>query len=177
MSPREKKLLILFLIGGLVMINFLGISFYQKTRAELNDRRLEAERKVQAAEMFRESRDQALKEMEWLAERMPEPAENQDVQVALEAYCKKEAMDAGLTVGKIDLQQTDSTPGRFFHRAKIQFSVSGPEEALYNWLQRVHMPDKLRAPTRLVMKPKSDDDTQIQCMALIEQWFVPTTSP
>jgi len=175
MSPREKKLLALFLVAGFVMLNFLGASSYFAKKKEVALMLEEAQRALNTAELFRASRDQAEKEMKWLVDNEPTPAENQDVQVALESFCTVEAVKSKLTIGKLKLQTSDTTPGNHFHRAKIVIEVTGSEASLYEWLDRINVPDKLRRATRLVVSPNPQDDTKIDCKATIEQWFVPAT--
>ena len=175
MSSREKKLLTLFLVAGFVMLNFLGASSYFAKKKEVALMLEEAERSLHTAELFRASRDQAEKEMQWLVEHEPKPAENQDVQVALESLCTVEAVKSKLTIGKLNLQTSDTTAGNYFHRAKIIVEISGSEASLYEWLDRINVPEKLRRATRLVISPNPQDDTKIDCKATIEQWFVPAT--
>lgn len=175
MSSREKKLLTLFLVAGFVMLNFLGGSYYLAKKEEVALMQEEAERALNTAELFRASRDQAEKEMQWLVQNEPKPAENQDVQVALESYCTVEAGKCKLTIGKLNLQTSDTTAGNHFHRAKIVVEVTGSEASLYEWLDRINVPEKLRRATRLVLSPNAQDDTKIDCKATIEQWFVPAT--
>jgi hypothetical protein len=175
MSSREKKLLMLFLVAGFVMLNFLGGSYYLAKKGEVALMQEQAKRALNTAELFRASRGQAEKEMEWLVQNEPKPAENQDVQVALESYCTVEAGKCKLTIGKLNLQTSDTTGGNHFHRAKIVIEVTGSEASLYEWLDRINVPDKLRRATRLVLSPNPQDDTKIDCKATIEQWFVPAT--
>jgi hypothetical protein len=111
--------------------------------------------------------------MEWLAAKEPEPAANQDVQTKLQELCEKEAQSVGLTIKSQRPLPTDATEGRHYHRAKIQITVNGKEEALYRWFDRLNMPDQLRSATVIRLSPNQQDDTQIDCSATIEQWFVP----
>jgi hypothetical protein len=173
MSPREQKLLILFATAGFLMVNFLAIGFYKTKRAEVESKYDEAKRNLDTAELFRASREQVMGDMEWLAKHEPEPAANQDVQVKLQELCKKEADAAGLTVKTQKLLPSDSTEGNYFHRAKIQIVVTGTEQALYRWFDRLNVPDQLRGATRILVSPNKEDDSKIDCTATIEQWFVP----
>ena len=173
MSPREKRLLTLFLLAGFVMLNVFGLSYYRGKKQELDANRLKAERELMEADMFQANRNEMLEEMEWLRQHEPEPAENQNVQTALDALCTVEAQNSGLEIqGKPDLLPSD-TRGKYFHRAKIRLKVSGPEKALYTWFDRLNSPGQLRAVTHIILPPSKEDDTQISCTATIEQWFVP----
>jgi hypothetical protein len=173
MSPREKKLLIFFASAGFIVLNFLGFGFYQTQRAEVERARDQARQQLDTAEMYRASREQVNDQMEWLASHEPDPASNQDVQVQLESLCKKEAQSAGLTIKNQRLLPTDASEGRHYHRAKIQITVTGTEQALYRWFDRLNMPDQLRAATYIRLSPNQQDDTVIDCTATVEQWFVP----
>jgi hypothetical protein len=172
MSPREKKLLIFFATAGFLVINFLAFNFYQQRKLSVERGLIAAREKLRTAEMIRESRDQVADEMDWLAEREPEPAANQDVQTKLQQLCEREARTAGLTIKNQKPMPSDTT-GTHFHRAKMQLSVTGTEEALYRWLDRINIPDQFRIATQIRLTPEKDDDTTIDCVAVIEQWFVP----
>jgi type II secretory pathway component PulM len=173
MSPREKKLLLFFGVAGFLVLNFLGFGFFNNKRIAVERQRDQARQKLETAEMFRASREQVMDEMEWLASHEPQPAANQDVQTKLQQFCEQEAKTAGLTIKTQKPLPTDATEGRHFHRAKIQIQVNGTEEALYRWFDRLNIPDQLRMATSIRVLPIKEDDTKIDCTAVIEQWFVP----
>ena len=68
MSAREKKLLLFFAIAGFAILNFLGYSYLQTTRASVTQQRAQAQTNLDNAEKFRESSAQVMDEMEWLDE-------------------------------------------------------------------------------------------------------------
>ena len=173
MSPREKKLLIFFATAGFIVLNFLGVSFFQTKRAEVIRARDQARQQLDTAEMYQASREQVTDQMEWLAEHEPAPAADQEVKTKLQQLCAQEAQSVGLTIQKQKPQATDSTEGRHYHRAKIEISVMGNEEALYRWFDRINVPDQLRAATLIKLEPNKQDDTKIECSATVEQWYVP----
>jgi hypothetical protein len=173
MSLREKKLLIFFATAGFLVINFLLFGFFQNKRTQVNQQLNLARQKLETAEMFRENSEQVMDEMDWLAEHEPEPAEEQDVQSQLQQFIEREAKNAGLTIKTQKPIQSDATEGRHFHRAKFQFNVSGAEDALYRWFYAINIPDQFRIATNIRLSPVKEDDTKIECVAIIEQWFVP----
>lgn len=176
MSPREKKLLIFFALAGFAIVNFLAFNFATSKRAEVNANRSQAEQALTTAETFRTNSEQVTDEMEWLAEHQPEPAANQDIQTNLQLFADRQAKEVGLTIKAQKPLPTDATAGRHFHRAKFQFTVTGTEQALYQWFDRLNVPDQLRIATQIRLTPNQQDDTKIDCTATIEQWFVPKTS-
>jgi hypothetical protein len=173
MSSREKKLLIFFACAGFIVLNFLGFGFFQSKRLEVTRARDQARRQLDTAEMYRASREQVQPQMEWLASHEPEPAADQDVKTKLQQLCESEAKSVGLEIKSQNPQPTDAAEGRHYHRAKIEISLSGKEEALYRWFDRINVPDQLRAATLIHLSPNQKDDTLIDCKATVEQWFVP----
>jgi len=173
MSPREKKLLTLFAVAGFVMVNAIGLSLWKTKNAAIQDRLLKAERTLNTAEQLQLAREARIEEMEWLAARLPKPAENQEVTSALLALSASSARSTGLEVKEEAALPTEDKPGNDFRRARVELRVSGSEEALYRWLDKVNTPDQLRHATRLVLTPNRQDDTLIDCKATIEQWFIP----
>jgi hypothetical protein len=173
MSPREKKLLIFFASAGFLIANFLAFGYFKTRRLEVDQQLVQARQQLETAEIFRASREQVTDQMDWLASKEPQPSANQDVQTKLQELCEKEANSASLTIKNQKPLPSDTTEGRHFHRAKIQITVSGKEDALYRWFDRLNMPDQLRAATVIRLSPNQQDDTLIDCTATIEQWFVP----
>ncbi len=173
MSAREKKLLLFFALAGFVILNLLVFNFAKTKRLEVNRQREEARQKLNTAEMFQQSREQVTDQMTWLAEHEPQPAANQDIQTSLQGIVEREAKAAGLTIKTQKPLPTDATAGKHYHRAKLEISVTGPEEALYHWFDKLNVPEQFRIASQIRLSPNPQDDTKIDCTATIEQWFVP----
>ena len=176
MSDREKKLLIFFALAGFAILNFLAYSSAMKARRKANSERAVAEQKLTTAEAYQDSREKVSQEMEWLASHEPQPAANQDVQTKLQLFAEGQAKETGLTIKTQKPLPTDAAAGKFYHRAKLQITVTGTEQALYQWFDRLNVPDQFRIATQIRLTPNQQDDTKIDCTATIEQWFVPKTS-
>lgn len=172
MSPREKKLLVFFAIGGFVIVNLLGYSFFAKRQLAIRSQHVQAVNQLKAAEMISASRDEVQSQMEWLAKHEPEPSAYQPVQTALQQLAEKEVTAVGLTLKTQKLLPTDDK-GTYYHRVKVQLTVLGTEKALYTWFDHLNSPENLRCVTHIRLSPNKEDDTQIDCMATVEQWFVP----
>ncbi len=176
MSAREKKLLIFFAVAGFAILNVLVFNFAATKRREVNIQRSNATQQLATAEDFRNRSEQVTDQMAWLAEHEPKPAANQDVQTLLQQLVEREAKAVGLTIKTQKPQPTDASPGKYYHRAKLQITVTGSEESLYRWFDRLNMPDQFRVASQIRWSPNSQDDTKIDCTATLEQWFVPTPS-
>lgn len=175
MSPRERNLLLLFAAAGFLVLNLLGFGFMKSKRAEL-DRKLDAaDQKLETANNFQANAEEVADEMQWLTDHDPTPVASQDALTELQQFCESEANNAGLTIKSQKPLDTDETEGRHYHRARMQLNVTGREEALYQWLDQINDPAKLRIATQLHLTPDAKDDTLIDCTATIDQWFVPAT--
>lgn len=175
MSPREKKLILFFALAGFAVLNFLAIGFFKTKRADVDRQKAEALVKLESAKNFSASREQVTDQMEWLAQHEPEPAANQDVQTKLQKFSETEAKNLGLTIKSQKPLPTDAT-GKHYHRAKLEITVTGSEESLYRWFDRLNVPDQFRIASRVRLSPNTQDDTKIDCTATVEQWFVPAPS-
>lgn len=174
MSDREKKLLLLFALAGFAVLNFVAFNFKNAKRAEVNNQRAQAEQQLAIAETAIEKREEVADEMEWLAKHEPEPKANQDVQTSLQQLAEREAKSSGLTI-KSQKFLPSETSGKYYHRAKLQFVVTGSEQDLYKWFDKLNVPDQFRIASQIRLSPNQQDDTKIDCTATVEQWFVPAT--
>ena len=178
MSPREKKLLTIFALAGFVILNFLAFRFYTDKKTEMDRNKIAAEAKLGEAELYSKSRDSVVGEMEWLAQHEPQPSPHQDVQSALQQLIEREAQVVGLTIkpGSQKLHAQEEGQGKHYHRAKVEVTVTGTDEALYTWLHdRINSPEQFRGATNVRLSPNREDDTKIDATVVIEQWFVPAT--
>lgn len=177
MSNREKNLLIFFAVAGFIVLNLIGINRFFAYQAKIRADRKAAETELDQARLFIDSRDQVEDEMNWLADHEPEPDEDQLVQTKLQQLAESEARNGGLTIktGGQKLLPTDKK-GPYYHRAKVEFTVTGTEQSLYTWIGKLQVATEFRAVTFLRMMPNKEDDTKIDATLIIEQWFVPATT-
>lgn len=174
MSAREKRLLNLLLIVGFLLLNFAAYKlFYLKRLSGAEQRAVTAEAQVEAAKSSLEMIDLFEGEMAWLDKNEPQEATEQDAQTKLQQLLESEAQRNNLTIKRQRLEPPLVSPGLIYHRARIEMEVSGMEMSLYRWLDRIHSPTEARAVTFMRMNPQKDDDTQVDCQIIVEQWFTP----
>lgn len=173
MSDREKKLVLFFGLAAFVLLNVFGISWYKKYRLDLARKVGKAESAVQVAEAYESSYGNVEEEMIWLGDHFPEPKAGQTVQAQLQQFASTEATKNTLTVKRPKILPNDETPGAKFHRARVEFNVTGTEASLYRWLDKLQSPEQLRAITGMRLSPDTKDDTLIECTVTVEQWYVP----
>lgn len=172
MSDREKKLVLFFGLAAFLLVNFFGISWLQGQKQKLDRQLTEAKGKVSLAEVTNASYDTVIEEMDWLGGKSPAPRSGQLVATELEQYASNQASTNQLTVKRRAIKPNEES-GVHFHRAKVEFNVTGREDGLYRWLSRLQMPDQFRAVTFMRLSPDAKDDTLIDATVEVEQWYVP----
>jgi hypothetical protein len=175
MSDREKKLVFLFGFAAFVLLNVFGIKWFMDKKAALSADLAIAEEKVLLSETFSGKYDTVLSEMEWIGAKAPEPRSVQIVNAELQQYVENQAKTHQLEIKRQGIKTGEQT-GQHFHRSKVEFNVTGKEDSLYRWLDRLQMPDQFRAITFLRLSPDAKDDTLIDATVEAEQWFVPQTN-
>ncbi|MEM1085565.1 MAG: hypothetical protein AAGI48_15750 [Verrucomicrobiota bacterium] len=172
MSPREKKLLIFFLVAIFAVVNLFGFNWLQSKRQAVQGEISRHEETLAVADSAIRMRDTATGEIDWLKDNLPEPKEGELVPSQLESFVTNEATRNGLTVLKPDILENDES-GQHFHRARFDVRVTGQEAALYRWLVRLQSPREFRGITALRLSPNREDDTLIDAKVQVDQWFVP----
>jgi hypothetical protein len=171
MSSREKNLLSLLLLAGFLMFNFFLYAQFKQKKSLFETNLETAKTKLQLAVNTQTNSDQFSKQMEWLAQNEPPADDEETVKGKLQVYIDEQARTAGLTIkGKQRFLPTD-TKGTYYHRAQIEIGVTGKDQDLYKWLHTINEPSAFRTATQILLKPNTQDDTLIDCTAVISQWF------
>ena len=175
MSDREKKLIIL--VGILVFV-VLNIGAYQVWYAPRKEKAVADEEKFvimkDEAEAAMDAQDFKRAEIEWLERNEQKQIKSSQKALAdLEALANREAKRRGLTVKRVKPMTAIESGELEFFRARVEIEVSGREQVLFQWIDRLNSPSDLRTATSLRINPKKDDDTQVDCAVVLEQWFIP----
>lgn len=184
MNTREKRLLILFGVVIFAMLNLYGYKIYgQKMTALETEIGAEGNSilgkpptgligEIALAEKNLAERESKEREMAWLAKVEPEPQDGGAVQSQLESFVTNQARAAGLTVDRPKILPNDES-GLYYHQAIFEIKATGQESGLYRWLVQLQDPNSLRAVTSLRLSPNREDDTLIDAVVKVEQWYVP----
>jgi hypothetical protein len=172
MSDREKKLVLFFGLAAFLLVNFFGISWFQEQKQKVARNLVEAKGKVDLALVTAENYETVVSEMDWMADKSPPPKSGQLVATELEQYASNQANTHQLTIKRRAIKPNDEA-GIHFHRAKVEFNVTGREDSLYRWLDRLQIPEQFRAVTSMRLSPDAKDDTLIDATVEVEQWYIP----
>jgi hypothetical protein len=176
MSEREKKLLYLFAVAGVILLGFWGFSTFQTYKLDLTRKLDKAKGDLETAKMAISSRDAIIEEIEWLTTNEPQPRASLQVPGEMEKLADTEALRSGMSVKNKKILPTleAGTEGNLAHYsiAQVEFQVTGTEEKLYNWFYAMHDPEKFRAISNISLMPNKEDDTLIDCNVIFDQWFI-----
>jgi hypothetical protein len=185
MKTREKRLLILFGLVLFAMLNVYGYSLYTEKMKTLDSQIGDEGNEIlgrpatgligeiQQAEDNLAERDSKEREMAWLAKTEPAPQDGGAVQSALQQFVTQQATAMGLETDRPKILPNDES-GVHFHRAIFEIKVTGKESGLYRWLVQIQDPNALRAVTSMRLNPNREDDTLIDAVVRVQQWYVPS---
>jgi type II secretory pathway component PulM len=174
MNEREKKLVILMGAMAFIIVNlFLYFRIYVPRRADAQVKIRQYEATLANADTFMRMRDEVADEIEWLENNHAKVAPVQDVSAELQRFAQTEATRNGLTIKRQRILPSVENPAATFHRARVEVELSGREDALYRWIDRLQTPTEFRAVTSIRLSPEREDDTLIECKLVVEEWFTP----
>jgi len=174
MNPREKKLVIGMGVVAFLLVNlFLYFRVYEPKKSETQVKIRKHEAILSNADTFLRMRDEVADEIEWLEQNQAKVAPSQEVEAGLQRFAQTEATRNGLTINKQRILPSVQDPASMFHRARVELEISGREDALYRWIDRLQTPTEFRGITSLRLAPEREDDTLIDCKLVVEEWFIP----
>jgi len=176
MSDREKRLLFFMAIIVFLVVNAGAVKlFYLPKLKAARAQETEFQSKYEIAREDLEAQDKRSDEVAWVIKNEGEPRSAQKALTDLEQLANREAQRRGLTVKRRKPMKAVDDRSLFYHRARVEIEVSGRESVLYQWMDRLNAPSEFRSTTMIRLNPKRDDDTLIDCLIVLEQWFVPET--
>lgn len=175
MSDREKNMVYVLLVIGFLVVNAVALNMFflpklqeaRKTEKEMKDLKRIAKEAI-------ESQEDRQDEINWLEKSEKKLTKSPgDALKDLHELADREAKRRGLTVKRTNLQPAIDDSSLYYHRAAVELEVSGKEQTLYQWIDRMNAPSELRIATRLLIGPTKSDEALIDCTIMLEQWFVP----
>jgi len=172
MNEREKKLLSLLGIAGFVILNVFLFKMYQTKLSDSQREKTTAESQLRSRKILLQNQESHQSEVDWLSNVDVKPVVREEAEATLAQYAESEAKRSGLDIKRQKLLPA-KTDGVHFHRVKAEFQVGGTEASLYRWLDRLYDPNKFRSVTYMRTFPQRKDDTKVDCVVVVERWFVP----
>jgi len=172
MNTREKRLLIALGTALFAVVTLYGFKWVTAKQDAITAEIRGLETRLDGLIMLDRTRESMMDDVDWLAKNQPAPKEGELAPSQLENLVTQAATQAGLSVNRPKILPNIEDEG-FYDRARFQVSVSGMEDGLYSWLVQMHSPKDFRAVTAIRYSPNREDDTKIDVVATIEEWFTP----
>ena len=172
MNQREQRLLIALGTALFAVVTLYGFKAITAKNDAVKAEIRGLETQLEGLIMLDRTRESMMDDVDWLSRNQPDPKEGELAPSQLENLVTRAATQAGLSVNRPKILPNIEGEG-FYDRARFQISVSGEEIGLYRWLVQMHSPKDFRAVTSLRFSPNREDDTKIDVVATIEEWFTP----
>jgi hypothetical protein len=170
LSSRERRLLMLLLVAGFIILNFLG---YQ-TLAQRRTAALSQQRALRF-DIARLKELQTVKPVvdinsEWVDKHLPAYADIDQLETYLFNVVTNKAMAADVELTKKDPRPTQKDA--LVHRSIMEIEATAEMENLITFLHSLQGKEDFRFISFLEMMPTKDEE-RVRCQARIEQWWRP----
>ena len=72
-------------------------------------------------------------------------------------------------------QREDADESGAYRSSRVKVAASAMDRELYNWLADLQDPQKSRSVTFLRITPERDDQSRVDCVLEVTQWFSPVS--
>jgi hypothetical protein len=174
MNEREKKLIMILLGAGFLILNLLGYTAYSTALQKQKMRLKNGADELRLKQIQMEEASTHQDEVTWLAKNMPAEGTHASIRAELVTFTEQSATKHRIQLKKrpTPLRENPDEVGEF-RSAVVKVRVNCRDAELYRWLVELQNPKKARSITRLRITPQRDDRTRIDCELDITQWFIP----
>jgi len=171
MTKREKILGVSLLIV-IVIIAHILLGFYIKSQraeqlAELDELNL----KIKTYSMMDATEELIKEEVDWVDLHTPPKSSYQNAQTDLQNFLGSSSKRIGFSSFTKKLISPDP-PDSVYQRVRIQMSARATEKQIYQWLVKIHQPQKMRILSYVKLSPPINDSNLINCEIIAEQYII-----
>ncbi len=180
LKPSEKRLLTAFGVAGFLLLNLLGYSWLKKRNVVLERQRITLESRARELEMWKGKAAEADLKRSFLDQHLQEYADEATRETYLDQFIQKEAADLDLEVRKNQPMPVKLEP--LFHKSRYQAEISGPWDAVLEFIYRLQQPKEFRFVPSIRLKSQkkegsTDEAADVVCTLEIEKWWSPQSAP
>ncbi|MFN0130866.1 MAG: hypothetical protein ACKV19_29745 [Verrucomicrobiales bacterium] len=168
LSSRERRLLMLLLVAGFIILNFLG---YQ-TLAQRRTAAISQQRSLKF-DIARLTELQAMKptvdvNSDWINSHLPAYADIDQLETHLFNVVNNKAIAAGVELTKKDPRPTEK--GDLVHKSILEIETIADMENLVDFLHSLQGREDFRFISFLELTPTKDEE-RVRCQTRVEQWW------
>ena len=170
LKASEKRLLVIFLAGLFLVINFFGYQEYAARSDRLSGQGSQLRLQKKKFEVLLRDRETWVDRRDWVVRRLPQYRTIDDRDVHLVNLIRSAAASSSLEIvaGPNPLPTKD---GEHFEETLVNVTVDGEIEPLVRFLHSLQDPEQFRSLTSLQMLPAKKDSSDIRCELTLAQWW------
>lgn len=176
MKEREKKLLFVLIGVALLIVNIFLFTSYQASMKQKRSALSTGAGQLKQMKEELASWESQQEDLQWLQENPPTEGHHGKIGAELATYTEKSAnrFQVNLKV-RPSPQREDADESGAYRSSRVKVAASAMDRELYNWLADLQDPQKSRSVTFLRITPERDDQSRVDCVLEVTQWFSPVS--
>lgn len=170
LSSRERRLVMLLLVAGFIILNFLGYQALAQRRATALGQQRTLRFDIARLKELQTAKPTVDVNSEWLNAHLPAYADIDQLETHLFNVVSTKAAAAGVELSKKDPRPTQKDA--LVHKSILEIETTTEMENLINFLHSLQGREDFRFISFLELTPTKDEE-RVRCQARIEQWWRP----
>ena len=170
LSSRERRLLMLLLVAGFIIFNFLGYQTLAQRRSAALVQKRSLGFDIQRLKELQAAKPLADVNTEWVNAHLPAYTDIDQLETHLFNVVISKAAAAGVELTKKDPRPTEKDATA--HRSIIDIEATADIESLITFLHSLQGKEDFRSISSLELTPTKDEE-RVRCQARIEQYWRP----
>lgn len=178
LKPNEKKLLIAFGIGGFVLLNLLGWSWYSNKMLLLDREATMLKAREKDLTFWKTQAGEAERLNGWISQHLTAYQNETVRETELDNFVQKQARDLGLELRKNAPQEAKFE--EHFIKSRYTAEVSGTWPSVSEFIYRLQKPEDFRFAPRVMLSSKRNDKSESGAEVVfsfdLEKWWSPESA-
>lgn len=168
LSSRERRLLMLLLVAGFLILNFLGYQTLAQRRTAATTQQRSLKLDIARLTELQSMKPTVDINSEWINSHLPAYADIDQLETHLFNVVNNKAIAAGVELTKKDPRPTEK--GDLVHKSVLEIETIADMENLVDFLHSLQGREDFRFISFLELTPTKDEE-RVRCQARIEQWW------
>lgn len=170
LTPKEKRLLIIFVALIFVVANLIGLPALQRQQKLLTARIVELRSQQEVATTWLKEKDIWTERKAWLDANQPKITSSGDASSSFLEMLQESAKQNKIKIIDQKLLEPETHPG--YQAISVRMTVNGNMEAIVKWLSAIQQPDKFQAVLKFNLKREGEGDN-MRCDLDLARWYAP----
>ncbi len=170
LTPKEKRLLILFLALVFIVGNLIGLPWLSDQQKKLGRQLIDLRSQQEVATSWLGEKDLWTERKAWLDAHQPKLTSSGDASSDFLKLLQDTARQNKIKIVDQKLLEPEKHPG--YEAISVRMTVNGNMEAIARWLSAIQQPDKFHAVLKFNLKREGEGDN-MRCDLDLARWYAP----